>query len=117
MADFKVTQLQSGLDFENLAHWDVVIVGAGPAGLAASLTTAHRALTTLVIEAKDKPGGQPQFLYSDKRIVDIPGFPDGISGEELSHRTYQQAVSALVQFRFSEELVGIEDTDEVEAED
>ena len=86
-------------------------------GLAASLTTAHRALTTLVIEAKEKPGGQPQFLYADKRIVDIPGFPDGISGEELSDRTYQQAVSALVQFRFSEELVGIEDTDEVEAED
>src|SRR6476619_2216764 len=113
MADFKVTQLQSGLDFENLAHWDVVIVGAGPAGLAASLTTAHRALTTLVIEAKDRPGGQPQFLYADKRIVDIPGFPDGITGEELSQRTYRQAVDALVQFRFNEELVKIEDTDEV----
>ena len=46
------------------------------------MTTAHRALTTLVIEAKDRPGGQPQFLYADKRIVDIPGFPDGITGEE-----------------------------------
>ena len=72
---------------------------------------------SLVIEAKDKPGGQPQFLYSDKRIVDIPGFPDGITGEELSERTYRQAVVALVQFRFSEELVAIEDTTEVEAED
>src|SRR6187402_1127403 len=117
MADFKVTQLQSGLDFENLAHWDVVIVGAGPAGLAASLTTAHRALTTLVIEAKDRPGGQPQFLYADKRIVDIPGFPDGITGDELSERTYRQAVNALVQFRFNEELRAIEDTDEVESDD
>src|SRR5436190_7626343 len=117
MADFKVTQLQSGLDFENLAHWDVVIIGAGPAGLAASLTTAHRALTTLVIEAKDRPGGQPQFLYADKRIVDIPGFPDGITGEELSQRTFRQAVDALVQFRFGEELVAIEETDEVEADD
>ncbi len=75
MADFKVTQFEADLDFESLPHWDVVIIGAGPAGLAASLTTAHRALTTLVIEAKDRAGGQPQFLYADKRIVDIPGFP------------------------------------------
>jgi thioredoxin reductase (NADPH) len=117
MADFKVTQLERDLDFDQLPYWDVVIIGAGPAGLAASLTTAHRALTTLVIEAKDRPGGQPQFLYADKRIVDIPGFPDGISGEELSNRTYRQAVDALVQFRFNEELVTIDDTDQVETED
>src|SRR5262245_57270837 len=117
MADFKVTPLAAGLDFENLPYWDVVIIGAGPAGLAASLTTAHRALTTLVIEAKDRPGGQPQFLYADKRIVDIPGFPDGISGEELSQRTYRQATDALVQFRFSEELVSIDDTEQVESDD
>ena len=117
MADFKVTQLESDLDFSNLPYWDVVIIGAGPAGLAASLTTAHWALTTLVIEAKDRPGGQPQFLYADKRIVDIPGFPDGISGEELSQRTYRQAVDALVQFRFNEELVTIEDTDQLETGD
>ena len=117
MADFKVTQLDATLDFDNLPYWDVVIIGAGPAGLAASLTTAHRALTTLVIEAKDRPGGQPQFLYADKRIVDIPGFPDGITGEELSERTFRQAVDALVQFRFNEELVTIEDTDHVQTED
>ncbi|MEZ6057938.1 MAG: FAD-binding protein, partial [Planctomycetaceae bacterium] len=89
MADFKVTQLDPDTNFKELAYWDVVIIGAGPAGLAASLTTAHRGLTTLVIEAKGEPGGQPQFLYADKKIVDIPGFPDGISGEELSERTYR----------------------------
>jgi thioredoxin reductase (NADPH) len=70
-----------------------------------------------VIEAKDKPGGQPQFLYADKKIVDIPGFPDGISGEELSTRTFRQAVDALVQFRFNDELVTIEDTDQEEKGD
>ena len=117
MADFSVKPLEANLDFGHLPYWDVVIIGAGPAGLAASLTTAHRALTTLVIEAKGSPGGQPHFLYSDKRIVDIPGFPDGISGEELSDRTYRQAVNALVQFRFNEELVAIDDTDDVEADD
>jgi thioredoxin reductase (NADPH) len=117
MADFKVTELDSSVDFGNLKSWDVVIIGAGPAGLAAGLTTAHRGLTTLIVEAKDKPGGQPQFLYADKRIVDIPGFPDGITGEELSQRVYRQSVNALVQFRFREELVGIEDTDETEKDD
>ena len=117
MADFNIRALEQGLDFDHLPYWDVVIIGGGPAGLAASLTTAHRALTTLVIEAKDKPGGQPQFLYADKRIVDIPGFPDGITGEELSERTYRQAANALVQFRFNEELVSIEDTDQIESED
>ncbi len=95
MADFNVKPLEPTLDFANLPYWDVVIIGAGPAGLAASLTTAHRGLTTLIIEAKDQPGGQPQFLYADKQIVDIPGFPDGITGDELSERTYRQAVNAL----------------------
>jgi thioredoxin reductase (NADPH) len=117
MSDYKVTELDSHIDFDALPYWDVVIIGAGPAGLAAGLTTAHRGLTTLVIEAKDKPGGQPQFLYADKRIVDIPGFPDGITGEELSARTYRQAANALVQFRFNEELVTIEDTEQIEKDD
>jgi thioredoxin reductase (NADPH) len=117
MADFKVTHLDPGTDFDRLDWWDVVIIGAGPAGLAASLTTAHRGLTTLVIEAKDQPGGQPQFLYADKKIVDIPGFPDGITGEDLSERTFRQALDALVQFRFLEELTAIEDTDQTEKDD
>ena len=56
-ADFNVKPLEPTLDFDHLRYWDVVIIGAGPAGLAASLTTAHRALTTLVIEAKGTPGG------------------------------------------------------------
>ena len=43
MADFKVTEVDAHIDFGNLPYWAVVIVGAGPAGLAASLTTAHTA--------------------------------------------------------------------------
>ena len=117
MVDYKVTELAETIDFGNLPYWDVVIIGAGPGGLAASLTTAHRGLTTLVVEAKDKAGGQPQFLYADKNIVDVPGFPDGIRGDELSNRVYRQAVNALVQFRFQEELVTVEETGQVEKED
>ena len=69
------------------------------------------------LEAKDQPGGQPQFLYADKKIVDIPGFPDGITGEALSERTFRQAREALVQFRFNEELVTIDDTSQLEKDD
>lgn len=117
MTDFHVTPLDRDIDFDTLAYWDVVIVGAGPAGLAAALTTAHRGLTTLVLEAKATPGGQPRFLYPDKRIVDIPGFPDGITGEELSNRVYKQAANALVQFRFNEELLDIHDTGQTQKDD
>ncbi len=117
MADYKVRELDDAIDFESLAYWDVVIVGAGPAGLAAGLTTAHRGLTTLIVEAKERAGGQPQFLYPDKRIIDIPGFPEGITGDELSQRVFRQAVDARVQFRFNEELSDIEDTDQRGKED
>jgi len=41
MVDYKVTQLDDETDFDQLEYWDVVIIGAGPAGLAAGLTTAH----------------------------------------------------------------------------
>ena len=103
-ADFNVKPLEPTLDFDHLRYWDVVIIGAGPAGLAAGLTTAHRALTTLVIEAKGTPGGQPQFLYADKRIVDIPGFPDGITGEE---RFTFDTVTLLGGINFVVAMVGL----------
>jgi thioredoxin reductase len=117
VADFTVKELSPDTQFDQLRYWDVVIIGAGPAGLAAGLTTAHRGLTTLVTEVKAKAGGQPQFLCANKRIVDVPGFPDGVTGEELSARVYRQALDARVQFRFNEELIDIEDTDEVEKDD
>lgn len=104
-------------DKNEQGYWDVVIIGAGPAGLTASLTTVHRGLATLVIEAKESPGGQPHFLYAEKRIIDIPGFPDGITGEEISSRVYRQAINAGVEFQFNEELVRIDDTDQTEKGD
>ena len=44
MSDFRVTRLDEGVDFSNLPYWDVIVIGAGPADLAAGLTTVHRAL-------------------------------------------------------------------------
>ena len=66
---------------------DVVIVGAGPAGLAAAVYAASEGLDALVIEASS-PGGQ---AGSSSKIENYLGFPTGISGQELAERAYAQA--------------------------
>ena len=66
---------------------DVVIVGAGPAGLAAAVYGASEGLDVLVIEA-DSPGGQ---AGSSSKIENYLGFPMGISGNELAGRAAAQA--------------------------
>jgi thioredoxin reductase (NADPH) len=68
--------------------YDVLILGAGPAGLGAAVYTASEGLSTLVIDAFG-PGGQ---AGSTSRIENYAGFPDGISGRDLSHLTYLQAL-------------------------
>jgi thioredoxin reductase (NADPH) len=65
---------------------DVVIVGAGPAGLAAAVYAASEGLDALVIEASS-PGGQ---AGSSSKIENYLGFPTGISGQELAERAYAQ---------------------------
>jgi thioredoxin reductase (NADPH) len=66
---------------------DVVIVGAGPAGLAAAVYGASEGLDVLVLESSS-PGGQ---AGSSSRIENYLGFPTGISGQELAARAYTQA--------------------------
>ncbi len=66
---------------------DLVIVGAGPSGLAAAVYGASEGLDVLVLEA-DSPGGQ---AGSSSRIENYLGFPMGISGQELAARAYTQA--------------------------
>jgi thioredoxin reductase (NADPH) len=66
---------------------DVVIVGAGPAGLAAAVYGASEGLDALVLEA-NAPGGQ---AGSSSRIENYLGFPTGISGQELAGRAHTQA--------------------------
>ena len=66
---------------------DVVIVGAGPAGLAAAVYGASEGLDVLVLES-NAPGGQ---AGSSSRIENYLGFPTGISGQELAGRAYAQA--------------------------
>src|SRR3989441_22710 len=66
---------------------DLVIVGAGPSGLAAAVYGASEGLDVLVLEA-NAPGGQAGL---SSRIENYLGFPTGISGQELATRAYTQA--------------------------
>lgn len=66
---------------------DLIIVGAGPAGLAASVYAASEGLNVIAIDSLG-PGGQ---AGSSSRIENYPGFPMGISGSDLANRCYIQA--------------------------
>src|SRR5215213_12004885 len=66
---------------------DLVIIGAGPSGLAAAVYGASEGLDVLVLETSS-PGGQ---AGSSSRIENYLGFPTGISGQELASRAYLQA--------------------------
>ena len=66
---------------------DVVIVGAGPSGLAAAVYAASEGLDTLVVET-NAPGGQ---AGASSKIENYLGFPTGISGQELAGRAFTQA--------------------------
>jgi thioredoxin reductase (NADPH) len=68
-------------------YYDLVIVGAGPAGLAAAVYGASEGLTTLVVE-RHAPGGQAGLSAS---IENYLGFPSGLSGEDLARRGTAQA--------------------------
>jgi thioredoxin reductase (NADPH) len=77
--------LNAGIDQTDVS--DVVVIGAGPSGLAAAVYGASEGLKVLVLE-KNAPGGQ---AGSSSRIENYLGFPMGISGQELSNRAFVQA--------------------------
>ncbi|MCR8561103.1 FAD-dependent oxidoreductase [Mucilaginibacter sp. BJC16-A38] len=74
--------------------YDVVIIGAGPAGLAAAVYGASEGLKTLLIERK-APGGQ---AGTSSRIENYLGFPAGLSGADLTRRAISQAMRLGAQF-------------------
>ena len=71
----------------NLAEYDTVIIGGGPAGLAAAVYGASEGLRTVVAE-REAPGGQ---AGTSSRIENYLGFPSGVSGDELANRALKQA--------------------------
>lgn len=90
VADPGVTELAALLGMHLHAdrrYYDLAIVGAGPAGLAAAVYGASEGLSTVLIE-KDAPGGQ---AGTSSRIENYLGFPSGVSGADLARRALTQA--------------------------
>jgi thioredoxin reductase (NADPH) len=92
-----ITELASKLGLATRATqetYDVVIIGAGPAGLAAAVYGGSEGLKTLLIERR-APGGQ---AGTSSRIENYLGFPDGLSGADLTRRAITQATRLGAEF-------------------
>ena len=84
--------------------YDLVVVGAGPAGLAAAVYGASEGLRTAIIE-REAPGGQ---AAQSSRIENYLGFPNGLSGADLSHRAVTQAKRLGAEMVLARNVVGLE---------
>ncbi|MGN7202820.1 FAD-dependent oxidoreductase [Pedobacter sp. SAFR-022] len=87
--------------------YDVVIIGAGPAGLAASVYGASEGLKTLLIE-RHSPGGQ---AGTSSKIENYLGFPAGLSGSELTRRALTQSTRFGTEFLSPQDVRSIHEKD------
>src|SRR5688572_38373 len=90
-----------------LPFYDLVIVGAGPAGLAAAVYGASEGLKTLLVE-REAPGGQ---AGTTSRIENYLGFPSGLSGSDLARRALAQARRLGAEILSSQEVATVRRSD------
>ncbi|WP_332662161.1 FAD-dependent oxidoreductase [Aeromicrobium sp.] len=86
------------------SDYDVVILGAGPAGLTAAVNASAEGLRTIVVEAI-APGGQ---AGTSSRIENYTGFPYGVSGDDLASRALQQAKRLGAEIVVTRQATGIQ---------
>ncbi len=92
---------------ESHTIYDVAVVGAGPAGLAAAVYAASEGLSTIVVEG-NAPGGQ---AGTSSKIENYLGFPTGVSGAQLASRGHLQALKFGVAFAISRDVVSAKQVD------
>lgn len=85
-------------------HYDLIVIGGGPAGLTAALYAAREGIDTLVIERAAFGGQAAATVHLDN----VPGFVDGISGQELAGRFRAQAERFGVELLQAQDVVGFE---------
>ena len=87
---------------KTMSHYDLIVVGGGPAGLTAAIYARRAGKTVLVLE-KESFGGQ---IATSPKVENYPGFSE-ISGAELAERLYDQAYALGAQIEL-EEVLGVE---------
>lgn len=90
---------------------DLVVVGAGPAGLYATFYAGFRGLRVVVIDSLTELGGQVSTLFPEKAIFDVAGFP-AIVGRDLISRLQEQAASAGAVYLLGRTAIGLTDRGE-----
>ncbi len=89
------------------SHYDLIVLGGGPAGLTAALYTAREAIDTLVIE-RAAFGGQ---AAGTEKLDNMPGFPDGVAGIEFSQRLRRQAERFGVELLEAQQIAAVHSPD------
>lgn len=84
-------------------HYDLIVLGGGPAGLTAAVYTAREAIDTLVIE-RAAFGGQ---AAGTEKLDNMPGFPQGVAGIDFSNRLRHQAERFGAELLQAQDVVGI----------
>ena len=86
---------------------DLVIVGAGPAGLYATYYAGFRGLSVVVVDALDQVGGQMSVLYPEKPVFDVAGFPR-VRAQDLVDSLAEQAALAEPTYLLGHDATGLE---------
>jgi thioredoxin reductase (NADPH) len=106
-----VRRVAEALGFQTVPkrqHYDIIIAGAGPAGMAAAVYSASEGLNVLLVE-RFAAGGQ---AGTSTRIENYLGFPAGISGDELTERALKQAKHFGVEMLFKRNVDEVQPLDE-----
>lgn len=91
--------------------YDIIIIGAGPVGLYTAFFAQMRAAKVKIIESLDEIGGQPNHLYPEKIIYDIPAHPQ-VTGSNLIHQLHQQLQHFDTEICLGEEVINLAFTDQ-----
>jgi thioredoxin reductase (NADPH) len=93
---------------KNIQKYDVVVIGAGPAGLAAAIYTSRAALSTLVID-ESSAGGQVKTTH---QVANYPGFVEPIAGHELAGNMRKQAEKYGTKFKLAADITDLHLSDQ-----